>query len=46
MHGLIGEVAHVRNRYLGLMKGLETKNWQISNIIKLRAIGIENTQLD
>jgi len=46
MHGLIGEVAHVRNGYLGLMKGLETKNWQISNIIKLRIIGLENSQLD
>jgi len=46
MHDIIGEVAHVRNRYLGLMKGLETKNWQISNIIKLRVIGLENSQLD
>ena len=42
---LIGEVANVRNAYLGIMKGLEVKGWQINNIVKLRSIGIEDINL-
>jgi hypothetical protein len=46
MHILINEVALVRNKYLALMKGLESKNFMISNIIKLRIVGMENVHLD
>jgi len=46
MNVLITQVALVRNSYLGILKGLEIKNWQISNIVKLRTLGLENAQLD
>lgn len=45
MSVLINEVSLVRNRYLALMKGLEIKNWQISNIVRLRVVGMEDTNL-
>ena len=35
----------VRNRYLGLMKSLDHKNWQISNITKLRVAGMEDSMI-
>jgi len=43
---LINEVSLVRNRYLGLVKGLDIKQFQISNIIKLRVVGMETSTLD
>lgn len=43
---IINEVSLVRNKYLALMKGLEIKNWQISNIVKLRVVGLETTTLE
>jgi hypothetical protein len=43
---LINEVSLVRNKYLSLMKGLEIKNWQISNITRLRVVGMEDAHLD
>lgn len=46
MSTIINEVGLVRNKYLALMKGLETKNWQISNIVKLRIVGMEDAHLD
>ena len=42
---IINEVSLVRNKYLGLMKGLEVKAWQIGHIIKLRVIGMEDVNL-
>lgn len=46
MATLINEVALVRNKYLALMKGLESKNFMISNIVKLRIQGMEDAHLD
>lgn len=43
---IINEVSLVRNRYLALMKGLDVKQYQLSNIIKLRVVGLETTILD
>lgn len=43
---LINQVALVRNQYLAIMKGLDSKNWQISNITRLRAAGMEDTSVD
>jgi hypothetical protein len=43
---LINEVSLVRNKYLALMKGLEIKNWQISNVVRLRIVGMEDAHLD
>jgi hypothetical protein len=46
MSTLINEVALLRNRYLALIKGLEQKSYNISNIIKLRIVGMEDAHLD
>lgn len=43
---IINEVALVRNRYLALIKGLDVKQFQISNIVKLRVVGMEDAHLD
>jgi hypothetical protein len=39
---IINEVALLRNRWLGVMKGLETKQWQMGHIVKLRTAGMED----
>jgi hypothetical protein len=46
MSTLINEVALVRNRYLALIKGLEQKSFSISNIIRLRVVGMEDSHID
>lgn len=42
---LINEVALLRNKYLGLMKGIEQKSFSSSNIIKLRVAGLDDARL-
>lgn len=42
---LINEVALLRNRWLGIMKGLESKQWQMGHITKLRTAGMEDVTL-
>ena len=42
---LINEFAMIRNKYLGLMKAIDAKQWQITNIVKLRVAGMEDTVL-
>ena len=39
---IINEVALLRNKWLGIMKGLETKQWQLGHITKLRTAGMED----
>ena len=39
------EVALLRNRWLGIMKGLETKQWQMGHIVRLRTAGMEDIQV-
>lgn len=39
---IINSVALVRNKYLGILKGLETKAFQLSNITRLRVAGMED----
>jgi hypothetical protein len=46
MATLINEVALVRNKYLALIKGLDVKQFQISNIVRLRIQGMEDAHLD
>lgn len=46
MSTIINEVSLVRNRYLSLIKGLDIKQFQITNIVKLRVVGMENATLD
>ena len=35
----------LRNQYLGIMKGLDTKQWQIGHIVKLRTAGMEDISI-
>lgn len=42
---IINEFSLLRNRYLGIIKGLETKQFQINNIVKLRTAGLEDATI-
>jgi hypothetical protein len=42
---IINSVALIRNQYLGIIKALETKNWMLGHITKLRCVGIEAVEL-
>ena len=42
---IINEVALVRNKYMGLIKAIDAKQFQINNIVKLRAAGLEDISL-
>jgi uncharacterized protein YfdQ (DUF2303 family) len=41
----INEVALLRNRWLGVMKGLDTKQWQMGHVVRLRTAGMEDIQV-
>jgi len=42
---IINEVAFLRNRYLGIMKAMESKNFMLGHVVRLRAAGMEDIQL-
>jgi len=42
---IINEFALLRNKWLGITKGLDVKQWQLSNVIKLRTAGMEDASL-
>lgn len=42
---LINEVALVRNKWLGLLKGLESKNFMLGHVARLRTAGMEDITL-
>jgi hypothetical protein len=42
---LINEVALVRNRWLGIMKGLESKNFMLGHVTRLRTAGMEDVSV-
>lgn len=42
---LKNQVALVRNKYLGIMKGIEAKNFMLGHITRLRAAGLEDVTL-
>ena len=42
---LINEVALLRNKWLGIMKGLESKNFMIGHVVRLRTAGLEDIVL-
>lgn len=42
---LINDFSLVRNRCMGIIKALEAKQFQINNIVKLRAAGLEDVTL-
>ena len=39
---LINEVALLRNKWLGVLKGLESKNFMLGHVVRLRAAGMED----
>lgn len=43
---IVNEFALLRNKYLGLLKGIDNKQWQITNIVKLRVAGMEDASID
>jgi hypothetical protein len=42
---IINEVALLRNKWLGIIKSLDQKQWHLTNIIKLRVAGLEDATL-
>ena len=42
---IINEFALMRNKWLGISKGLDQKQWQITNITKLRVAGMEDASI-
>jgi hypothetical protein len=45
MDKLINDFALLRNQWLGITKGLDQKQWQITNIVKLRVAGMEDANI-
>lgn len=43
---LCNQFSLLRNRYLGILKGLDVKQWQIGHITKLRTAGLEDVVID
>lgn len=39
---LVNEVALLRNKYLGILKAIESKQWQLGSITKIRVAGMED----
>ena len=42
---LVNMWALLRNKWLGILKGLDQKQWQITNITKLRVAGMEDADI-
>lgn len=42
---IINEFALLRNKWLGLLKGLDAKGFSINNVIKLRCAGMEDASV-
>ncbi len=39
---IINEVAYLRNRWLGVMKSLESKNFMLGHLVRLKSAGMED----
>lgn len=42
---VINDFALIRNKWLGITKGLDMKQWQLTNIVKLRVAGMEDASI-
>ena len=42
---IINEVALLRNQWLGVIKGLDSTQWQMGHVVRLRAAGMEDITL-
>lgn len=45
METLINEVALLRNKFLGIMKGLDQKSYMIGHVVRLRVAGMEDLNI-
>lgn len=45
MDSLVNEFALVRNKFIGLTKAIDSKQFQINNVTKLRVAGLEDADL-
>ncbi len=45
MEKIINDFALLRNKWLGVIKALDLKGWQLSNIVKLRCAGLDDATL-
>lgn len=45
MEKIINDFALLRNKWLGIIKALDIKQWQLSNIVKLRTAGLDDATL-
>jgi hypothetical protein len=45
MEKIVNEFALLRNQWLGIIKAIDQKQWQITNIVKLRTAGLEDATL-
>ena len=43
---LINQFGLLRNQFLGVLKALEAKQFQINNIVKLRVAGLEDSEIN
>ena len=46
METIINEVALLRNKWLGIMKGLESKNFMLGHVTRLRTAGMEDASIN
>lgn len=42
METIVNEVALLRNKWLGIMKGIESKNFMLGHVVRLRTAGMED----
>jgi hypothetical protein len=42
---LINEFALMRNKWLGILKALDQKQWQLTNVVKLRVAGMDDASV-
>lgn len=42
---IINDVALLRNKWLGVMKGLDSKNFMLGHIVRLRSAGMEDVSV-
>jgi len=42
---IVNEFALVRNKFMGLIKALDAKQFQLNNIVKLRSAGLEDVSI-
>ena len=42
---IVNEFALIRNQWLAIIKGLDQKQWQLTNIVKLRVAGMEDASI-